>query len=142
MNTSIPRQLKMLGIILFLVGLVIGTITMQFRNPKMALSAHLEGLMNGMFLIICGFLWNEISITTMLKKALLYALLYGTFANVVFSVLAAIFGTSNKTPIAGAGFTAMQWQETLVSGGLVSLVLAMIFSVALMIYGLRAKISS
>ena len=126
--------------ILFLMGLIVGTITMQFTNPRMALATHLEGLMNGMFLIICGFLWNELTLSEGLRKALLCTLIYGTFANLVFSLLAAIFGTSGKTPIAGAGYVASPWQETLVSGGLVSLALAMIFAVGVIMYGLRARV--
>ena len=35
------------GMVLFLIGLLIGFAGGQVSNPRMALAAHLEGLMNG-----------------------------------------------------------------------------------------------
>ena len=45
------RRLMWYGVFLFLVGLVTGTQERRFTNMRMALSAHLEGVMNGTFLI-------------------------------------------------------------------------------------------
>ena len=42
------------GILLFFLGLVTGLVVPMLANPRMGLSSHLEGLMNGMFLIILG----------------------------------------------------------------------------------------
>lgn len=48
------KQLIFLGLLLFLSGLLTGLIIPFFKNPRMGLSAHLEGVMNGMFLILLG----------------------------------------------------------------------------------------
>ena len=48
------RQLLWHGILLFLLGLIVGFIEQKFANPRMGLAAHLEGLMNGTFLIALG----------------------------------------------------------------------------------------
>jgi hypothetical protein len=42
------------GVFLFLIGLVTGTQQRRFINMRMALSAHLEGVMNGTFLMAFG----------------------------------------------------------------------------------------
>lgn len=124
---------------LFLVGLITGFFIMNFTNPKMALAAHLEGVMNGTFLVVAGFIWNELLITERLRKILYGTILYGTFANWFFSLLSAVFGTSNTTPLSGAGYTGTPIQETLVTAGLASVGITMVFSLVVIVYGLRGK---
>ena len=137
MNTS--RRLKMLGMFLFLLGLLTGFAIMSLGNPRMGLSAHMEGVMNGTFRGVVGFIWNELKISDSLRKALLALLLYGTFANWAFTLLAAILGTSKMTPLAGAGHAGTAFQENLVTVGLVSVGLTMVFSLVVIVYGLRGK---
>ena len=139
MNNQTPRQLKRLGMFLFLVGLITGFFIMNFTNPKMALAAHLEGVMNGTFLVVAGFIWKELQITDRLRKILYGTILYGTFANWFFSLLSAVFGTSNTTPLSGAGYTGTPIQETLVTAGLASVGITMVFSLVVIVYGLRGK---
>lgn len=139
METQISRRLKLLGMFLFLLGLITGFVVMTLENPRMGLAAHLEGVMNGMFLVIVGFIWAELNITTRLKKVLFGTLVYGTFANWFTTLLAAILGTSEMTPISGAGFAGTSMQETLVNIGLISIGLTMVFSLAIIVYGLRGK---
>ncbi len=139
MDTQTSRQLKMLGMVLFLLGLVTGLAVMNTKNPRMGLSAHLEGVMNGTFLVVAGFVWNELKISAGLKKVLFWTLLYGTFVNWLFTLLAAVLGTSKTTPLAGAGYAGTALQENIVTAGLVSLALAIIFSLVVIIYGLRGK---
>jgi (hydroxyamino)benzene mutase len=139
MDVQISRRLKMLGMLLFLLGLITGFVIMQFKNSRMGLAAHLEGVMNGTFLVVAGFVWNELKITTTLKKVLLWTLIYGTFVNWLSTLLAAVFGTSQMTPISGAGYTGTALHENLVSAGLASVGLTMVFSLAVMVYGLRGK---
>jgi hydroxylaminobenzene mutase len=112
---------------------------MGFKNPRMGLAAHMEGVMNGTFLTVTGFLWSELKIPDNVRKVLYATLLYGTFANWVFTLLAAIFGTSKMTPLSGAGYSGTVFQENLITAGLVSVGLTMIFSLAIIVYGLRGK---
>lgn len=133
------RRLKMLGMILFWLGLVTGFALMSLKNPRMGLAAHLEGVMNGMFLVLVGFLWHELRLTATARKVLLVALLTGTFTNWLATLLAAAFGTSKMTPIAGHGFEGVAWQESLVSAGLAVVGLTMLVALSLLVYGLRGK---
>ena len=137
MQTSTSRQLKFLGMLLFLLGLITGMVLMSFTNPRMGLSAHLEGVMNGLFLIAAGFLWNELRLSSGWQKAAYWLLLYGTFANWSFTLLSAILGTSKITPIAGAGHTGTDIQEAVLSASFTSVGITMVLAVSILLYGLR-----
>jgi (hydroxyamino)benzene mutase len=135
------RKLKMLGMVLFLLALITGFAVITFTNPRQGLAAHLEGIMNGMFLVVAGFVWSELMISQRLRKVLFWTLLYGTFANWFFTLLGAIWGTSQMTPIAGAGFDGTELQEKIVFAGLTLVGLTMVFSLGIIVYGLRGKIN-
>jgi (hydroxyamino)benzene mutase len=137
MEVTTPRRLKFLGMFLFMLGLITGLALMNFTNPRMALSAHLEGIMNGLFLIAAGFLWTELKLSNGLLKAAYWLLLYGTFANWSFTLLSAILGTSKITPIAGAGHEGSSAQETILTAGFTSVGISMVIAVAILLYGLR-----
>ena len=49
-----------LGLVLFLLGLLTGIGVPALKNPRMALSSHLEAVLNGMFLVLLGPLWPHI----------------------------------------------------------------------------------
>ena len=68
------------GMVLFLIGLLIGFAEGQVSNPRMALAAHLEGLMNGTFLIALGAVWSVIHLPSGLVTVAYWALLYGAYA--------------------------------------------------------------
>jgi len=42
---------------LFLIGLLTGLAEQHFTNVRMALAAHLEGVMNAIFLVAVGSIW-------------------------------------------------------------------------------------
>ncbi len=129
------RLLIALGALLFLLGLVSGLVVPLVSNPRMGLSGHLEGVMNGTFLIAIGAVWTRLVLGPRQLAWTRALLIYGTFANWGFIGLASVFGTSDSTPIAGAGHVGAPWQETIVTGGLVSVALAMLIACALLVVG-------
>ncbi len=137
MQTNINRRLKFLGMLLFLLGLITGLALMSFTNPRMGLAAHLEGVMNGLFLIAAGFLWKELKLSPGLLKAAFWLLLYGTFANWSFTLLSALLGTSKINPIAGAGHAGTATQEAFLTAGFTSVGVSMFIAVSILLYGLR-----
>lgn len=137
MQANANRRLKFLGMLLFLLGLITGLALMSFTNPRMGLAAHLEGVMNGLFLIAAGFLWNELKLSPVLLKAAYWLLLYGTFANWSFTLLSALLGTSKINPIAGAGYSGSSAQEAILTAGFTSVGISMLLAVAILLYGLR-----
>ena len=75
------RRLLFHGIALFLIGLLTGLAEQHFTNVRMALAAHLEGVMNGIFLLGVGAIWNEVRLSSLLSKITYWALLSGTYGN-------------------------------------------------------------
>jgi hydroxylaminobenzene mutase len=142
MDVQISRRLKLLGMFLFLLGLITGFLMMNIKNPKMGLAAHMEGVMNGTFLIAVGLIWSELKLNNKLKTAAYGTLIYGTFVNWFVTLLSAYFGTSKMTPISGQGFVGTDLQENIVRVGYITVGLTMLFSVIVMTYGLRGKIQT
>jgi hypothetical protein len=64
---------------------------------------------------------------------------YGAYSNWFFIGLSAVFGTSELTPIAGAGFRGQPWQEMVVKVGLTGVGITMFAGCALLVYGLLRK---
>lgn len=114
------------GITLFLIGLLTGLAVPAFANPRAGLAAHLEALMNGTFLLALGMAWTRFGMGPRLERAVYGLVVFGTWANWVGTTLAAAFGTSHLTPLAGAGHAGTALQENVVTAVLVSLALAMI----------------
>ena len=141
MYSHFSRRLKMLGMLLFLIGLITGFLMTNFRNSRMGLAAHLEGVMNGTFLVLAGLVWNELKISEVFKKLTYWTLIYGTFCNWFVTLLAAILGTNRMTPITGQGFAGTRLQEDIVTGGFISVGLTMAFSLIVLVYGLRGKLA-
>jgi (hydroxyamino)benzene mutase len=131
------RQLLWYGMFLFLIGLLTGLAEQKFNNPRMGLAAHLEGVLNGTFLVALGAIWTEVRLSPRLKAAVYWSALYGTYVNWVVTTLAAIFGTAAMSPITAADHSAQPWQESFVTFGFMSVGIAMIASSILILWGLR-----
>jgi hydroxylaminobenzene mutase len=132
------RQLIWHGMFLFLLGLLTGFLEQQFQNPRMGLASHLEGVMNGTFLIALGAVWTEVRLASRLKRMAYWSALYGTYANWAATLLAAIFGTAALSPITGTRHGALAWQEGLVTLGFVTVGVVIVASSLLVLWGLRA----
>ncbi|MBL4819760.1 MAG: hydrogenase [Gammaproteobacteria bacterium] len=135
MNEQTSRKLIAAGAVLFLLGLVTGFVIPIFENSRMGLASHLEGVMNGTFLIAVGAVWSRLILSARLQATAFWLLLYGTYANWLLVLLAAMYGTSEMTPIAGAGHSGLPWQETLVTVGLSSVGITMLAAVTILVIG-------
>jgi len=134
---SLRRRLLWHGFFLFLLGLLTGLVGQNFTNPRMGLAAHLQGVMNGTFLVALGAVWNDVHLSPPWKAATYWTALYGTYANWAVTVLAAVLGTAALNPITAAGHRALPWQEGLVTVGFLSVGLAMLASASWCLFGLR-----
>ena len=132
------RRLLRHGVFLVLLGLLTGLLVPVVRNPRLGLSAHVGGVMNGMLLLLFGFLWRELHLPSRAEAAAFGLLLYAMYAIWGFTLLGAAFGTSQANPIAGAGYQAAAWQEALVTGGLSSGAVAVLIACGVALYGLRS----
>jgi len=133
------RRLMWHGMFLFLLGLITGFAEQHVANVRMGLAAHLEGLMNGTFLIALGAIWNDVRLPSLTKATAYWTALYGTYLNWVFTTLAAVFGTAALSPITGVGHHGLPWQESFVTAGFMSVGIVIVVSSVLVLWGLRAS---
>jgi (hydroxyamino)benzene mutase len=131
------RRLLWHGMFLFLLGLLTGFVEQKFRNPRMGLAAHLEGVMNGIFLVALGAAWAEVRLSVRLKTVAYWGALYGTYAKWAMTALAAILGTAALSPITGAGHSGQPWQEVVVTCGFMSVGVVIVATSILVLWGLR-----
>ncbi|RBL89792.1 hydrogenase [Chitinophaga flava] len=137
-----PRQgnkLIFLGLVLFLIGLITGLFGHSMANPRMALSAHLEGVMNGIFLIVLGLIWEKMILSSTWLKIIYWLVVFGTFANLVAVLIAAITGAGKMMPIAG-GQPGTPWVDGIISFLLISLSLAMVAACVIILIGMYKRL--
>lgn len=132
---KLSDKLIFLGILLFVLGLVIGLFIPMMANPRMGLSAHLEGVMNGMFLVILGLIWQKILFGEKTMKLIYGLTLFGTFANFLSVAIAGFTGAGKMMPIAG-GKQGTPVEEFIISSLLVTITVAMLLIGTLVLIGL------
>ncbi|AEU34490.1 hypothetical protein [Granulicella mallensis] len=132
----IPQQLLIYGTVLFLVSLLIGFAMPIFANPRMGVSAHVAGLQSGMMLWAMGLMWQRLNLSAFAERLLQVLAIAGLYAIFVSLFLAALWGTSRATPIAGAGHQASRLREVVVTVVLTSGSLASAVSATLLLWGL------
>lgn len=135
------QRLLLLGLLLFLIGLLTGFVSGGLANPRMGLSAHLEGLMNGMLLALLGLLWSRLVLGARALLVAFWLVVYAAFANWLGVLLAAIWGAgAGMMPLAAQGLSGSGPQETIIAFLLISLSVAMVLGVILVVWGLwRAR---
>jgi len=133
------RRLMWHGMFLFLIGLLTGLVEQHFTNKRMGLAAHLEGVMNGTFLVALGAIWNEVQLSPPAKTIAYWVALCGTYGNWLVTTLAAILGTAALSPVTGAGHSGLPWQETLVTAGFLLVGVTIIAATVFVLWGLRAR---
>lgn len=140
-QTDHSQNLIRLGVILFLLGLITGFVVPFLQNPRMGLSSHLEGVLNGILLIVFGLIWPKLKSSIKLNRLGYYLAIYGTFTNWLTTLLAAIWGAgSEMMPLSGMNKTGSAFQEILIKFGLISLSLSMIVVSVIILFGLRSKV--
>jgi (hydroxyamino)benzene mutase len=131
------RSLMWHGMFLFLLGLISGFVEQKFVNPRMGLAAHLEGVMNGTFLVALGCAWSYVRLSQPMKLVAYWIALYGTYVNWATTGLAAVLGTAALSPITGAGHHGQPWQESLITALFMSVGIATLASTLLVLWGFR-----
>lgn len=136
------HRLIFLGITLFLLGLIVGLFVPLFANPRMGLSSHIEGILNGIFLIVLGLIWNKIDLSVRWLKINFWLAVYGTFANWFGILIAAIFNAGKMLNIAAQGKEGSLIAEAVVTFSLISLSIAMIVVCIVTLIGLYKNIKT
>jgi hydroxylaminobenzene mutase len=133
------NRLLFFGILLFLLGLIIGLLVPVLANPRMGVSSHIEGVLNGMFLIILGLIWHKINLSDQWLKITFWLAIYGTFANCFGILIAAVFNGGKMLGVMADGREGSPIVEAVVNFSLISLSIAMIVVSVAILIGLRRK---
>jgi hydroxylaminobenzene mutase len=131
------RRLMWHGMLLFLLGLLTGFLEPRFANMRMGLAAHLEGVMNGIFLVGLGAIWNEVRLSPRMKSIAFWIALFGAYGNWFTTTMAAVFGTAALSPITGTPHGAEPWQEKVVTAGFMAVGVAIVACAVVVLCGLR-----
>lgn len=131
------HRLLQLGVLLFLLGLLVGFAIPTLANPRMGLTSHMQGIVNGIFLVVLGLLWPNLSLPQAGSKGLFWLAIYGTFANWAVTLLAAYWGAGTSMPIAALGNEGTPMQEATIDVLLISLSVAMVVVSVLVLWGLK-----
>ncbi|WP_431969605.1 hydrogenase [Nocardia sp. bgisy134] len=126
-----------LGILLFLLGLLTGLAVPKLKNPRMGLSSHLEGAMNGTFLVIVGLIWSRLELSHAWLIVTFWLVVYAAYANWLATLLAAAWGAGAPLmPIAAADRMGSASQERVIRILLISVAVSIIAGCVLILVGL------
>lgn len=131
------RMLLRASFFLFLLALLNGMAIPKFLNPRLALSAHLTGLMNSFALTSLAVAWPLLHASPVHRKWIRWMFLFCAYMIWFTNVLGAAWGTNWLTPMAGKGFHAATWQQVIVAGMIMFTVMVYITAAALVVWALR-----
>lgn len=137
-GSGLQQRLLQLGIVLFLLGLLTGFAIPLLANARMGLSSHIQGVLNGVLLIVLGLVWPKLNLSRGSERLAFGLAVYGTFANWLATLLAAIWNTGAMMPIASGGAQSDAVREAVVGFLLLSLSAAMVALCAILLWGLRS----
>ena len=139
---KVERLLVRAGFLLFTLALLTGLAVPAFLNHRMAVAAHLTGVVNALLLIAVGLAWGLLAMSPVQARLTRGVFLCCAYANWGTSCLAAAWGTSRLTPLSGAGYSAAAWKESVVQVLQVSLALAILAGALSVVYALRSPRAS
>lgn len=132
------RYLLQVGVGLFLFAALIGLAIPRFAVPRVALSAHLIGILQGLFLAVVGLLWTRLDLASRQLLITFWLVIYEAIAAILSNLLAALWGAGNTIiPMAAGAAHGSDTQEIIINVGLRSSALALVVSLGLIFWGLR-----
>ena len=139
LNKNQSDKLIFLGVLLFFLGLIVGLLVPLFANPRLGVSSHIEGILNGIFLIVLGLIWHKVELPDKWLKMTFWLVLYGTFANWFGILFAAVFNAGKMLGIAANGREGPAVAEGIVAFFLITLSIAMLIICISVLLGLKRK---
>jgi hydroxylaminobenzene mutase len=132
------HRLLQVGGLLFLLGLLVGLAVPRFTVPRLGLSTHLLGIMQGTFLMVGGLLWPKLRITRSASGIAHGLAIYGCLAAWTANLLGAVWGAGNSMlPMAAGAARGSSFQEGTIRVLLMSAALSLVTVAVLILWGLR-----
>lgn len=139
-NAVVARRLAATGVALLMAGLMTGFTPAVVANPRMALSAHLEGILNGVMLLALSAIWHRVALGPRAQGWAFGLIAFASVTNWATVLLAAIWGAGARSmPIAANGMIGAPWQESVIAAALLALSLAILAGLGLVLRGLLAR---
>jgi len=145
MNSSLPHQgqrLLQTGIVFILYASFEGFAIPFVASPRVGLSAHTLGALEGVLLLALGLLWPKLSLRAIASRVAFWCLLYSAFAILGAYTIAAAWGVGNETIVLAGELPhglhhGSAFQETLIKILSYSSAPTGIIAFALILWGLR-----
>lgn len=132
------HHLLQAGVAIFLAALFIGLALPYAAVPRLALSAHLVGMLQGIFLLVLGLSWNRLKLEHGPLTLAFWLLVYQAIAAPIANLLASLWGAGNSIiPLAAGAAHGTPMQEAVINFGLRSAGGALIVALVLVLWGLR-----
>jgi len=132
--TQQARHLLRLGLALFLLALLVGVSVPHFAVPRLALSVHLLGVLQGTFLVAVSGVWSRFGFGRTISWLAFWLLAYGCVAAWLGNLLGAYWGAGNTLlPIAAGSARGNAVQELAIMVLLRSSAIALLVAIALML---------
>jgi len=132
------HRLLQVGALLFLLALLVGLGVPRFAVPRLALSTHLLGIMQGTFLMVAGLLWPRLRLTRWMSRIGRALAVYACLAAWTANLLGAIWGAgSSMLPIAAGAARGSALQEGVIRVLLMSAAVSFVLMAVLISWGLR-----
>jgi hydroxylaminobenzene mutase len=127
------HRLLQAGGLLFLLGLFVGLGIQRFTAPRLALSTHLLGIMQG-----TGQLWPKLRLARSTSRTGSAVAIYGCLAAWTANLLGAVWGAGNTMlPLAAGAAHGSPFQEGAIRALLASAALSLVTAAMLILWGLR-----
>ena len=136
------HRLIQIGLILFLFALLVGLAVPRFGIPRLALSAHLLGVLQGTFLVLAGRLWPKVRLRPAAGWSAVWLLVYGCLAAWAANLLGALWRAGGTLlPMAAGPAHGTPAQEAIIAIGLRSSAVCLIAALLLLIWGTRRVVA-
>jgi len=106
---------------------------------RMGLAAHLEGVLNGLFLAVLGLIWPNVRLSPAVKVVTRWLAVGGAYLNWFAAFWAAVMGRGRTSPIHPADRPNYFGEHLIVETALALLALAFITTCLLVLFGLRRQ---
>src|SRR5215216_2780167 len=124
------RVIVVAGVLLFLASLVNGFLIHLLPLQRLALSAHLLGLIASSLLIGLGSFWPRLHLSQRLSRLGAILVIYGFWAGWIVYFSAAALGAGGMFPILAGGKRASPMIELSITFGMLTVALALFSSIA------------
>lgn len=132
------RWLLRTGLAMFLVALLVGVAVPRFAVPRLGVTVHLLGILQGIFLLAVGLLWPKLHLGPVSSRAAFWSATGGCISAWLANLLAAVLGAgSSMLPLAAGQARGSPMQEQLIAVLLRLGAVALVAAVVLMLWGLR-----